>query len=983
VVKSQIYINNTLIDLKDDLPIDLNYEIAEISQPESRQANYSKTITIPSTKSNDVLFTHIFEINRVTLNTSTTNFNPDFNPNLKAEAVIYSEGVKQFDGVAQLLNINRLDDNDITYEIVILGNIITPFVAIGEKYLSEIDLSEYDHDYTRSNIDDSWATQIKQGGVNVPFAIGNGYVYPLIDYGITTDEIEYPVSAWRPAVYLKTIVDKIFEDIGFTYTSSFFTSTLFKRLIIPFSGTSLRLTSTQINDRKFRAELSSTQTINVTALGIGTASATTVVFNNDSTGGNFDNSGQYNNATGVFTVGAALAGTFSFNSILRLGFTLTPATAGVNRKQAVELRCWIKIVKNGTTTIASWTEIMKHDSFFTTTYSSANPTTTLPDPDFSNAVFNPTSYININTSGLGLVATDTIRIDVVPYLYNDGTFYSGGAVSSKLFTDGAGTFETGTIDLKIYSGSTFYNNISNAEIVEGQTVLMNNVLPEKVKQKDLLTSLIKAFNLYWDIDPSNSKNVIIEPRNDYYTTDILDWSAKLDKINGLVIRPMGALEARVYNFMYKSDKDYWNERYQNKNGEPYGSRIINVNNDFNKSTKNIELIFSPTPLVGNDAFDRIISQIIKIDDNGVVSPSEGNIRLLYYSGLKTTNALFTITEAGGTINYYDEYPYAGHVDNPYNVTVDLSFGVPIELFYDNRWSSITYSNANLYNTYWKNHIDEITDKDSKIVTGYFNLKPYDMGLVSFRKLYFFEGAYYRLNKIIGYNPNGNDLTKCEFLKLVTTPDFAPITYDTVGDIQDAFSGENSPGFGDTIYGGNTSRSRGGSLGDVVTQGTNIRIGANVRFTTVIGNNVTVGGNCRNCYVNSNNVVLTGGVSNATVINSPNLTISDSNVTVINGQYQNGENSTILFSGASPQASFTATARTFLFDCTSTNKNMNLPDAYLYDGMEYDCKKMDSGTNKFRLTAYSGQTIDGASFLDVYTQYDSFRIKSYNGNWIIK
>jgi hypothetical protein len=107
------------------------------------------------------------------------------------------------------------------------------------------------------------------------------------------------------------------------------------------------------------------------------------------------------------------------------------------------------------------------------------------------------------------------------------------------------------------------------------------------------------------------------------------------------------------------------------------------------------------------------------------------------------------------------------------------------------------------------------------------------------------------------------------------------------------------------------------------------------------------------------------------------------VTVINGQYQNGENSTILFSGASPQASFTATARTFLFDCTSTNKNMNLPDAYLYDGMEYDCKKMDSGTNKFRLTAYSGQTIDGASFLDVYTQYDSFRIKSYNGNWIIK
>lgn len=982
MLKTQIYINNTLIDLKEDLPIDLNYEIAEISQPESRQANYSKTITIPGSKTNDKLFTHIFEINRVTLNTSTTNFNPDFNANLKADAVIYSDGVKQFEGIAQLLTINKTDDNEITYEIVILGNIVTPFAAIGEEYLSALDLSEFDHDYTRANIEDSWATQIQQGGVPVAFSLGNGYVYPLIDYGITTDEIEYPVKAWRPAVYLKTIVDKIFEGIGYTYTSSFLTSTLFKRLVIPFSGTALRLTSTQINDRRFRAELSATQTINVTALGVGTATTQTIVFNNDSTGGNFDNSGQYNNATGIFTVGTALGGTFSFNGIIRLGFTLTPATAGVNRKQAVELRCWIKIVKNGTTTVASYVEIMKHDSFFTTSYGSANPTTSLPDPDFSNAIFNPTNYINVNLSGLDLLPTDTIKVEVTPYLYNDGTFYSGGAVSSKLFTDGAGTFETGTIELKIFSGSVFYNNISNSEITEGQTVLMNNVLPEKVKQRELLTSLIKAFNLYWDIDPNNSKNVIIEPRNDYYNTTILDWSDKLDKIQGLTIKPMGALEARTYIFKYKEDKDYWNERYQNKNGEPYGTRTINIDNDFNKNTKNIDVIFSPTPLVGNDAFDRIISQIIKVDDNGIVSPSEGNIRLLYYGGMKTTNGIWTITEASGTVNYYNEYPYAGHVDNPYNVTVDLSFGVPIELYYDNRWGSITYSNANLYNTYWKNHIDEITDKDSKIVTGYFNLKPYDMGQVSFRKLYFFEGAYYRLNKIIGYNPSGNDLTKCEFLKLVTTPDFAPTTYDTVGDIQDAFNGEFSPSFGDSVYGGNTGRSRGGALSDVKTQGTNIRIGTNVRFTTVIGDNVTIGGDTRNCLVNSNDVTIAGGVENVTVINSPGVTITDSNVTVINGQYQNGDRSTVLYDGVSPQATFRATAKTFLFDCTSTNKNMDLPDAFDYDGMEYEFKKMDSSGNKFRLTPYGTQTIDGNTFVDLLTQYDSITLKSYNGNWII-
>jgi hypothetical protein len=74
--------------------------------------------------------------------------------------------------------------------------------------------------------------------------VGDGYVYPLIDYGrefeidINSRRV-YAAADLRPAVYVRTLWDKIFEFAGATYDGGILDNTQadgfdFDRLVIPF-----------------------------------------------------------------------------------------------------------------------------------------------------------------------------------------------------------------------------------------------------------------------------------------------------------------------------------------------------------------------------------------------------------------------------------------------------------------------------------------------------------------------------------------------------------------------------------------------------------------------------------------------------------------------------------------------------------------------------------------------------------------------------
>jgi hypothetical protein len=431
---------------------------------------------------------------------------------------------------------------------------------------------------------------------------------------------------------------------------------------------------------------------------------------------------------------------------------------------------------------------------------------------------------------------------------------------------------TMSFDLNIGSVST--QKIKDTYYTEGDTLVMTDLIPKDVKQSDFLGAIIKRFNLYLDYDAIDENLIYIEPRDDYYTDVKIDVSDKVDRSKEFVVSPIGALDASTYLFEDKEDKDVKNKEYQDLLEEPYGRNKVDIDNDFIKNERKVTSIFSPTPLISIDGDNgRITSGIQFQKDNGEKIDGSGNIRILYWGG--------TLSNTGWFLNSTIKtiYPYAGHLDNPYAPTFDLNWGIPKKLFYNFSYGGnniVTYPNNNCYNLFWKNYIEEITSKDSKLLTCYIALRPTDYADYNFRQSYYIDGQYFRLIKIVDYDPNSNNTTKCIFLKQAKVAAFVATTKDVLGGTGVYDTGEVLPGFLVT-----TRPNRGGgSTNDVITFGDNVVSG---QRSIIVSDNISGISTNKNVFAigsNGSNIQ----ASDVTLINSPNTSAHRDGDTFINGLY---------------------------------------------------------------------------------------------------
>lgn len=838
-MNTRLLINGSDADQYDDVVFSLNYQIADIREPEKRQPSYSKTINIPGTKTNNKLFGFINKIETSINSTGNTNYTPGFNPNLKTDAVVLQDGIEVFRGIIQVVKINKTPHSEkVDYECVLYGKLADIYSALGTSELTDIDWSGYDHTYTKANQIARWSAT-------------SDYTYPLIDYGLTNGTT-YDVRHFFPAVFLKTYIDKMFEYAGFQYQSNFFSGNFFNKLIIPFNSDKLKLTDSQIALREFRSSRETTvKEYQPTASG-GWAGHDTIEFNDDTTSPNSDVSGVYDTSTFTYTVNNT--GYYNVSTQLDLSLRLQPNSAATS-SQVVSVLVYIQRVSGGVTYPAL--------ASFSTNI--AAPAGTINPGDIGT-----TYRYNLNTGSYLFTANDTVKIKIA--YYHTSSYGAGGS----FYAAGVG----GSVYLRVNTGSFFKSQVVNQGIVEGDSLVFSQAIPEKIKMADMLTSVIKMFNLYVEQDKDVQNKLIIEPRNDFYSSGTTrDWSAKLDTSKELQIMPMGALDSRTFRYTYSDDKDYYNEKYNKKFNRTYGDRIEDVTNDFVKDKKENKIIFASTPLVQYPLNqDRVIPQIVQVDQNGNLSPKPGLLRLLYYSGAESTSYSWTYTSTSGN-STETTFPYAGHLDDVVSPTYDLNFGVPKEVYYDAIGLGANYTNNNLYNVYHKQFLDEITDKDSKIVTGYFYLKPTDILKLDFRDTFYFDRNHFRLNKIVDYNPSNRGVTKCEFLKIKNAPPFSPTGKPVRGGTGTTLGSEEVPFVWSPL---NDSETAGTSSQRV--SGSNNTVDPSARMITIIGDGNTIGKDADGIMLScSSGNTIYGGATNISLLNSSGNTVygDSKNITMFN------------------------------------------------------------------------------------------------------
>lgn len=686
---SELYIENKRLDLSDEISTLLTFQIDDVKDIGYRNSSLSKTVIIPGTANNNALFGHIYDV-RVSnpYNPAAANVEYNFNASKAATAIAFNDHIQTFKGILRLLRVVIVDGVP-EYECALFGELVGLVNAIANKKIEELDFSAYDHTFNATGITSSWD--------NNSSAPGSGIYYPLIDYGnVSNNKVDYQINTFRPALYVKELIEKIFSDAGYTFDCDLFDTERFKRLIVPMSSDLRSLQS----DLVF-----ATRSSNYTVISSLTPA---------------DDDDLYEFQT-VTTTSAAF--TTNVNKD-RITYVDTP-----------NLNC----------------DLFFHFSGFRSSLRPIYLQVLINGSVFFQQMLLPGvgNWSWANTLNLSLNQNNYIEFQ---FVQTDPSF-----ASFNLQSDFA--------DVKITSSIPVF-----VPVAYGDTVVMNQTLPKNIKQYDFLTSVIKLFNLYVYEDTLKNKFLNIKPQVDFYdlnVSGVVDWTYKMDRSKAITITPMGEINARYYEFKFKSDSDYYNDFYRKRFNQGFGDYLFDSEFQFNKDKTDIEIIFSASVLVSYTGCDKIVSSFYKLNAQGIEQPFDVNIRILQSKKITGVTAWNILDTDGVTVLFsgYTSYGYAGNYDDPDAPANDIHFGVPKEVYFTVVTGAV---NVTQFNVYWSTYMAEISDKDSKLLTAFFKLNTRDIYGLDFSKMIYVDGSYFALNKVEDWNANYPDVCRVELLKRINT-----------------------------------------------------------------------------------------------------------------------------------------------------------------------------------------------------------------------
>lgn len=202
---TEIYIKGSLVDTQ-DADVVLTAQALTFDKLGSRRGSYSNVFELAKTNANKALF------DNCDLVTSIARAPYDLNT-----CQIYQDGILIVNGSAIILEAK---DN---YRLFVTAGNTDFFKAVGSLKLTDIDLTEFDHDYTAGNVVARRETS-------------EGFVYPNIDYGFfeyaDPEAATYNFRFFQPSFWAKTILQKAVEALGYTLTGDIAETLTFRSLAV-------------------------------------------------------------------------------------------------------------------------------------------------------------------------------------------------------------------------------------------------------------------------------------------------------------------------------------------------------------------------------------------------------------------------------------------------------------------------------------------------------------------------------------------------------------------------------------------------------------------------------------------------------------------------------------------------------------------------------------------------------------------------------
>ena len=652
------------------------------------------------------------------------------------------------------------------YEVLVKESKADFFTAINNLELTDIDFSDLNHTYDAFNVVNRFSNTVVDGFKY--FLPGSGDVF-------------YTTQEFKPAIFAKTYLDRIFADSGFTYNWPTLSNTKFDKLVIPYNG---GIDNFDYLDYVVRAEKTTPSTV-VSPLSV-TPTTGTYTF----TGLNEieDPQNIFDPVTGVYTTpfNISSANAQYYEIKILVNFSL-------------DIICPAANISIGTPTF--------YLNFFNAPYNvnSASP--------FYNGPGAPgAGTTNITTDTL-IVTIQASDPNILPQL----TALTSN-VQAIFNTAGGYYIVPYQLSLTINSADITITPSSNIVAIGG-TIDVNDYVPKKIKQNEFVKAIFNMFNLYAEVDKSQPNQLNLIHRDDYYDAGKeVDWTYKLAKDKEQSLSFLPELTSKKVILTYKADKDSPNTIYTDATNQIYGQAEVVFDNEYVKDVTTKAVLFSPTPII-----DTVFGAFVPMLSG---AQPDTNIRILYDStaevGLTTCQA-FNIYDYGTTgMTGVTSYPYVGHFDDPLNPTWDLNYATCAYYYY----MPSTLTQNNLYNRYWRRTMGQINS--GKMLTAFFNLKESDIQPLELNDKIRIDNSWWNINKVIDYNANGNQLTQVELISIDTEVQFMPFA-----------TGSPSPGVGIGSVGPITQVAN-DTIIKSITANTNIVPNSTSGIVTGKGNNVNPG-----------------------------------------------------------------------------------------------------------------------------------------------
>ncbi len=780
----QLIINNELVDLNSTIPIELTKQISDVIDPSQIKTNVSKSILLPLTKKNLIIFGFP---NRFDNQFLTFNYSKKYNYVLLDGGVIlqkgyvkvseinsgivcnlFSEEAEFFNklGEKKVIDLEFNELNKLSHKLdkdFLNKNLLAPFNSDNEPIHNVIRYVPMLQGTYINNFDSKLVeVEEYQSEGETKYTKELSYEYDEFNVGEVKDWIELRSVNQKPAIFYNAIIKQILKENGYTLHSDFCVDSnpYWKDILILTKKYSLEK-SDEVSDEV--SELSKKGNIyykdNITNTpeysGISSIDDTLGIVN-----------GEYIDLSNVgeieFTIDLQFETFIRFNNetnqnINYVTFTSSPLLLDVGINQNIAL---FQDKSYATINLSKYKLTKKSDSLH------------YVSDELGNTVFNVNFKLKCKSYGE--------FVNELPiYLFSNlqqglpvALHMIGGAINYENITSMTVNFNKFNINVRKITGKIIDNIVD-----------ISRLFSAELSQRDIITEYIKLFGLYLTV---NDKDVYIQSRNNYFgNKNIIDWTSKVNLDEDISITPL-MYDKKYLEFGYKdSTSTNFLKYFKNKYNKNYGSQIIDTGYEFNNEKNVVYNRSIITPIVPCQQYvgDTPITLLSSFNtDNEIRKGVDTNLHLIFDAKekiypkktIKLTDETRNMISEGkyywnGTNSNMVYFPESGESWLPKYNLIDskylnsLDWAKPNETLYEVT-DSIYSEDITIFNKFHKNYIIDRYNANTKLIKLSIKLNKYEKNNLKLSDFIYLFGKYWTIN-LINYDITSDVNSQVELISV--------------------------------------------------------------------------------------------------------------------------------------------------------------------------------------------------------------------------